>query len=175
MADLGFLKPPTIAGRAATRWVWPFRQMDVGDFFRVAAEDKSIHDVRNIASVRAYQLGIRLSVKTDERGDAVVTRVPSKDVQPIQVLAYDTACKRVTEFYGNLDTFSTVPWEGMAVGQKYFAATPQRTQPPYPYMLIRLHHDLTYHLELGARGFGVTRLADGTTAEGFAATLDLMK
>lgn len=177
MADLGFVKAPTIADRVADRWVWPFAQMEIGDFFRVAPEDKPIQKVRTTAMARAYQLGIKLSVRQDELGNAIVRRVdPAGRAGGIaHLLNYKTASERVNTLYGNPDTFNTVPWEAIPVGQAYHSPGRLRETPSTQSLYLRMHHDLTFQLALDASGLGVTRLADGTTAEDIAAALDLMK
>lgn len=54
---LGELKP------VYNRWVWPFVHMEDGDWFIVSWEHRPPEDVRHLASVRAAQLGKRISVE----------------------------------------------------------------------------------------------------------------
>lgn len=177
MADLGFVKAPVIGGRAAERWVWPFAQMEIGDYFRVAPEDKPIQKVRTTAMARAFQLGIRLSVRQDEQGNAIVRRVdPAGHAGgPTHLLNYKTACDRVSTLYSDPDTFNTVPWEAIPVGRSYHTPGRLRDAPATSWLYLRMHHDLTFQIALGVDGITVTRLADGALPEEIAAALDLMK
>jgi hypothetical protein len=61
------------------RWVWPFRRMKVGDWFKVRFDVRLPGDVRQLAGVRAAQLGIKIGVTTElpEHPDfTVVVRRP---------------------------------------------------------------------------------------------------
>lgn len=55
--NLGYVGP--IYGR----WIWPFKQMRPGDWFVVEASQRDPEKVRHTASVRAAQLGKRISVE----------------------------------------------------------------------------------------------------------------
>jgi hypothetical protein len=67
------------------RWTWPFRSMEIGDYFLVKHEDRNPEDVRNIASVRASQLGIRISVEKCPQAHPYMTKV--RRVAPDEVKA----------------------------------------------------------------------------------------
>lgn len=178
MADLGFLTAPTVGGREAKRWVWPFAQMEVGDYFRVAPTEKPIHVVRNTANARAYQLNIRLSVRMDEAGNTVVKRVsPTESTRRRRFgqLDYKTASRRVAALYGDPEAFDRVPWQVLRIGQAYPVCAHAREAIAKPDIVMQMVDGHSFHLALHADGFTVTRLADGATAEDLAAIFDLMK
>lgn len=105
MADLGEVKP--IYGR----WHWPFRQMQVGDEFFVRYENRAPEDARQLASVRAAQLGIRLSCrKDDEAGVLKVMRIDADNRRALpEKLDYEQVKALLRSQYG-LDA-EDVPWQ----------------------------------------------------------------
>ena len=62
----------------AKQWRWPFREMELGDTFHVAAGDKSIEQVR----ARAHNIGgdFKFSVTQDRDGTIRVQRVAERGV-----------------------------------------------------------------------------------------------
>lgn len=107
MADLGRVRPLYGA------WRWPYRSMHEGDEFHVHYEDRAPEDVRQLASVRAAQLGIRVSCRRDDEAGVIrVTRVPfdtdSAKGLP-KVLAYEQVKALLRNLYG-LDA-DDVPWQ----------------------------------------------------------------
>lgn len=109
MADLGKVGP--VHGR----WVWPFRQMEIGDEFHVRYEDRDPEDVRHMGSVRAAQLGMRLScTKDDAAGVMRVARVPyrvDEEMLP-KDLSYEQMNALLRRQY-NLEA-DDVPWHGLS-------------------------------------------------------------
>ena len=110
MADFGRVQP--IYGR----WSWPYRQMEEGDEFHVRYEDRAPEDVRQLASVRAAQLGIRLSCRRDDESGVIrIKRVPfdrdSLNVLP-KALDYEQGRALIQRLYEiNADA---LPW-GQAI------------------------------------------------------------
>lgn len=49
------------------RWVWPFAQMQAGDWFLVAHADRDPDALRNLVSVRGSQLAKRFSFTKHHR------------------------------------------------------------------------------------------------------------
>jgi len=98
MADLGRVKP--IYGR----WYWPFRQMEVGDEFHVSFQDREPEAVRQMATVRAAQLGIRLKTQKDDALGAMrITRIEfDTDNQKVlpKALSYEQFEPFMREMYG---------------------------------------------------------------------------
>lgn len=67
--DWGFIR-----GDKYGNWKWPFREMAVGDVFRVSATDRAPHKVRNMVSSRSSQMNCRFSCATGPDGTVLVTR-----------------------------------------------------------------------------------------------------
>jgi hypothetical protein len=74
--DFGVIEP------IGTRWIWPFSQMEEGDFFHVDWADKKPTQLRQYVSVRASQLGVYFKTikQSDEKpGFAKVIRIPAPE------------------------------------------------------------------------------------------------
>ena len=102
--DLGIVRP--LYGR----WTWPFGMMEEGDWFLVDQMDRETERVRNLASVRAAQLGKRFKVEkhpVEHPGFTKVECVPddyeaAEHRQP--ALEFSVARERLRDLYGfNLD------------------------------------------------------------------------
>jgi hypothetical protein len=87
------------------RWVWPFRRMEEGDWFHVDHADRDPEQVRNMAMVRAHQLGMKFSVNRndeDKPGFCKVTRVALEHEEPDNrqpVMEYGSAKERFMDWY----------------------------------------------------------------------------
>lgn len=99
------------------RWTWPLRVMQPGDYFIVDKLLRSPEEVRHLMSVRAAQLGIRLSVTKEPVDHPGFTKVEMVDMKREEErpdglsVDFATASQRIATCYAyNLDRlpFGTV-------------------------------------------------------------------
>lgn len=171
--DLGFVEPD-----GTGRWSWPFREMELNDYFRVRPEDRSLADVRKIAHDRGYQLGRPRQYGTvmDEDGNALVTReLPSvrvksmrPDFVPFEVFKKAMRARYIILREGELDEYGndthSVPWELSSEGEKiWIAAEHTKILPPaFPFVVVDVGGS-RYGVEYQHGGFHFERLPPDST------------
>lgn len=137
--DLGVVRPQY------NRWTWPFSMMEEGDWFLVDKMDRETERVRNLASVRAAQLGKRFKVEKnpeDHPGFTKVECVPD-DYEPVEhrqpVLQYGVARERLRDLYGfNLDELS---FKAMEAGEPWVVMAKALDELPKKRLVINSYAD----------------------------------
>lgn len=156
MTDLGRVRP------AFGYWRWPYRQMQEGDEFHVSYEDRAPEDVRQLASVRAAQLGIRLSCRRDdEAGIMRITRVPF-DTDPARGLPKALEYVQVRPLMRNLYSLNAdaIPWgKAIEAGESFeYPAVRKGDDPRWIVECIVADHH--YAVELLQDRIVVTHMGD---------------
>lgn len=136
MKDWGYIEP------VRNRWVWPFSQMEEGDFFRVDWADKHPSQLRHYVSVRAAQLGKYFSVKKDDPDCPGYTKVtcvaPPEERQAKSVgeasFEGEMGLVKMREWYG-FDLGADMPWAQLDPAQpeekaRASVAVVQLAKPP---------------------------------------------
>lgn len=88
------------------RWHWPLRAMKPGDYFIVDKALRSTEEVRNLMSVRASQMGMRISVSKHPEDHPGYTRVEMMDLNKPEekpdgaMMNYETAGEKLEAWYG---------------------------------------------------------------------------
>ena len=162
-----------VVGPVHGRWVWPFKHMKVGDYFLVRFEDRNPEEVRHLASVRAAQRGIRISVtKFDPAHPHMVKVMRIPDDAP--------AGKRVPEYLNyeqfrglamrqyNLDA-DALPW-GKAIepGERETVSAIKCGNDARKLVHVTVGGD-PYAVELGDNFVAFERLARGQSLEDWKA------
>lgn len=146
--DLGQIEP------YMGRWIWPFREMDAGDWFTVHPEDKPIGGVRAAANAAGYRMGKKFSIVNDN-GMIRCTCVPLD----AELTAADANDERIVLIGGDGDKYLGI-LEPPADGGRW--AWPFRTMEPGQYFHVR--HDDKHpekvrqfaHVRGGVQGFSVS-------------------
>lgn len=196
--DFGVIEP--VNGR----WIWPIADMDIGDYFHVAHEDREPERVRNYVKMRAYQLGRTFTVnKTGEEheGFTRVTRVdPQRQMAPTAPrVEYGSLKPRIDECYDKSFEAMGIPWPMFAVGQEFFAKSAQIVEPRREHYVLwmelpddskpvdpRFAGSLaafqaeawvqrSFHVKLEKHGVRVTRLRNAMTYQQLEEALALME
>lgn len=163
MADIGRVKP--IYGR----WHWPFRQMAIGDEFHVAFQDREPEEVRQMATVRAAQLGIRLSTQKDNEAGVMRIRRVEQDLDSYKVLpkglTYEQLKGLLRDEYG-LDG-DDVPWQAaVEVGETLRSRAKRIGSDPRKVIEVAVAHQ-RYAVELLDDQIVATCLGRNETLEGW--------
>lgn len=117
------------------RWHWPLRAMKPGDWFLVDKTLRKPEDVRNMMSVRAAQLGIRLSVTKHPEDHPGYTKVEMVDLdKPIEkpdgmkLDDYEVAAAKLEEWYGF--DINAMPYGNVYGRGEARINAPQIAEPP---------------------------------------------
>lgn len=161
--DFGIIGPS-----GAGRWVWPFREMDVGDFFHVDPQDRPIQKVRTTAYCRGYQLGFKFSTTKGENGLSRVERVDPEIAmreRAALVLEYDTVRNRLMTLYGlDREGVDGLHWSFLDIGGSQFQECKLQGEAKQRELVVDVAR-CRIHVELRDDGFTLTRLEDDMTLQ----------
>jgi hypothetical protein len=151
------------------RWIWPFTQMEVGDYFLVSHEDRDPEKVRHMAAVRAAQLGKRFSTeKWCEKHPGFTKVVRRPDIAPGSVereeIDYGSLRDVVQRCY-RLD-INEMAWTLMDEGQRDARVAERLELPRQPVHCVRIDF-ATFIVELAPAGIVVQRVATNETLKGW--------
>jgi hypothetical protein len=157
------------------RWIWPFKHMEEGDWFTVRHEDRDPESLRNMAMVRGSQLNKSFSVKREhEPGITSVTCV-SEDAwrsraqdnrakaKPLDFQAMREIGMRC--YRTQVDGFK---WTGLDVGQSERCDAQMIEKPTNHTIIVTIPDQWTFAVEFDQKGFTLTRVEQGETAESYA-------
>lgn len=165
------------------RWIWPLTQMEIGDHFYVAHEDREPERVRNYVYVSGNRLNMTFTVEKDSerKGFTKVTRIDPED-RTIDVSshnAYGLVRDRVLELYAfSLDEFD---WHGSyPVGAIWSRAAEQRAEPRREHYVMWIpgcDNDgrsifMSFRVSMKANGVEFQRLADST---GYTQAMEMLE
>lgn len=154
------------------RWHWPFKVMKPGDWFIVDHAIRDPEEVRQLASVRASQLGIRVSVNKVCPEYPGFTKVSYPDIteeerKPIgRLLKFEQAAPKVMDWYGY--DLSQLPAGELYHRKRARIATPQLREPSVERIMFDFPGSGRLGLLFDPAGFDVEVVGDNETIESWA-------
>lgn len=150
-----------------SRWVWPFAEMEKGDWFIVRHELRDPEKLRQMVAVRQSQLGkhfVTVKEPAELPGFAKVScEEPKERVIAPKAVSYATMVSVVSDCYGK--DASALVWTGLDVGQVFRREWPQIDTPLRSEYLVTIGNDWTFVAQFDEDGVTVERVPQGTTLE----------
>lgn len=153
------------------RWTWPLRVMQPGDWFIVSKALRKPEEVRNLMSVRASQMGVRVSVTKHPKEYPGYTKVEMVDLTKSaekpdgQLVDYATAGQFLELWYRfNIDEIPF--WDIYSKGKERVYAPQVIDEVPVKRIIFDAHErGKLVGLVFDAQGFDCYALGKYTTIE----------
>lgn len=151
-----------------SRWVWPFRDMQEGDWFLVSWELRDPESVRNMASVRGSQLGKRFMVEKRPPEHLGFTKVTCGSTQPLRRMEdvnFETIGRVLRRCYEV--EHGDLLWTMLEEGQVQEVEAEQIEEPLQPVYMVSIPDKWRFVVELLPDRVRIRRVATRETLAGW--------